>query len=62
MYLVFLSRYLIAVFSTNRDTGAEAGKTTFLCGFAEMSLMSAVRLKLIEWENDLRAALIEDAS
>lgn len=52
----------MAVFSTNLDTGAELGKTTFLLGFAEMSPMVVERRKPIECENDFKAASMEDVS
>lgn len=52
----------MAVFSTNRETGAEAGNITFLSGAAEISPMFSVRRKLIEWENDLNAESIKEAS
>lgn len=62
MYLVLFSLYRMAVFSTNLDTGAELGKTTFLLGFAEMSPMVVERRKPIECENDFKAASMEDVS
>ena len=52
----------MAVFSTNRETGAEGGNITFLLGAAEISPIFSVRRKLMEWENDLNAMSIEDAS
>lgn len=52
----------MAVFSMKRETGAEDGKMTFLLGAADMSPMLSVRRKLMEWENDLNAVSIKDAS